>query len=155
MSNLKLMHSSTFLIYLHSGWNGEEAAIKKANENWRLAVIHVPGTILTSYSCFFVALIVFLRVLVVKQPLTYKDAHKKIGRIGSIVIWSFALLVNLCPLIVALPPLFNISLYGITFVWTIRVSLSLPILLTLIMYGMLLYALKPVSYTHLTLPTKA
>ena len=136
------MRSNTFLIYGHSGWNGKEAAIRKANENWRLAAIHVPGTVLTSSSCFFVALIVFLRILVVKQPLTYDDAHEKIGRIGSIAIWSFALLVNLCPLIVSLPPIFDISKYGIAYVWTIRVSLSLPILLTLIMYGMLLYTLK-------------
>ena len=136
------MRSNTFLIYGHSGWNGKEAAIRKANENWRLAAIHVPGTVFTSSSCFFVALIVFLRLLVIKHPLSYHTAHDKIGRIGSIAIWSFALLVNLCPLIVSIPPIFEIPLYGNTYILAIRISYSFPILLTLLIYGLLLRALK-------------
>ena len=118
------------------------ARIRRANENWRLTGLLLPGTVLTSSSCFFAALIVIHRLLVVKKPLSYYTAHDKIGHIGSILIWSFSLLVNLCPLIVSIPSNFEIPLYGNTHIWAIRISHSFPILLTLIMYGLLLRALK-------------
>ena len=106
------------------------------------AFLLLPATTLTGSSCLFVALIVFLRLLTIKSPMTYARTHAKLGHIGSRTIWSFSFIVNLVPVIGSLPSVSEPKLRYICRAIAIHASLSAPILLTLIMYGILLYTLK-------------
>ena len=124
-----------------SGWNGMTRKLAKDNEDWKLYGIVFPSYALSSSSCYFVALIVFLRLYAIKQPMNYKTAHKTIGRISSILIWTFSSFASLLVFILSLPSFHTPNIH-ILFVTVFHLFHSLPILLTVILYAMLLYTIK-------------
>ena len=128
-----------------SDWNGKLLEYRKNGENWRPTGVLFPGTMLTASSCCFVSLIVFLRFLIVKHPLRYGDVKERIGYFGSIIIWIFSLLVNLVPVIISIPSIFEKTLYANAHIWSIRITHVFPVCMTLISYGMLLYTLRQTS----------
>ena len=69
----------------------------------------------------------------------YQNVHKKVSRIGYIVIWMVSLLIPLIKFILTLPQV-NVS-YGVMFIFMIIESfglVALPTLLTIMLYGILL-----------------
>lgn len=103
-----------------------------------------PFVVFAGSSTCFVALIVLLRFLSIKNPMTYKTAHKKISRIGCIVIWCTSFLVPSIAFIFQLPSLFDpVVLTETTSYVIVGIVLGVfPTLLTIISYVASLYALK-------------
>ena len=122
--------------------------VREAGGTWRISGLLFPGQLLIASSCYFVALVVLLRLLAITQPIGYDTLHQKIGIIGSIAIWVFSLLLNLIPMIISLPPYFEGSLYNSAHLWVFRLCSSVPVLLTLFLYGLLLYKVKQIGGGH-------
>ena len=97
------------------------------------------------------ALIVFLRLRSIKHPMTFQDTHKKLSSIVSATIWIGLSVLGLIYLAMSFPPFYNKTVYVIGWIFAIYILMVFPILLTIIMYGVLLYTLKKgTSSTHLS-----
>ena len=91
---------------------------------------------------YFVALIVLLRLLIVKYPMDYEDKHETIGRISTISIWSLALIVPSIIFIISLPDIYTLDVWVRGRVVAFQLLQTFPLLCTTIMYAILLYILK-------------
>ena len=107
----------------------------------------LPSNILLSCSCYFVAVIVFLRLLAVKRPTDFEAAHERVSRIGSILIWMFTLLAWLPHFVLSFPSTYDPDVVSITHSIAFVVCHTVPILSTVLMYIMLLCTLKRSWYT--------
>ena len=124
------------------GIDGTLDKYRKCDEVWRIAVIKFPACSISGTSSLLVALIVFLRLLMVRHPTSYESVLKPLSRIGCIVAWALPLLVSSTMFIVSLPPLYDINIYN-TFVAIVNYGLlAAPILLTVVIYVMLLWSLN-------------
>ena len=109
-------------------------------------ILVVPVYVLQGSSCYLVALIVFLRLLAVKHPVTYSTTHKRLSNIISVTIWIALSLIASVSLmsnvffneLKAIEEHTYLTIQGIAF----TICFSLPILSTIIMYGVLLYNLR-------------
>ena len=101
--------------------------------------------VLQGSSSYLVGLIVLLRLLSVKHPMTFSTTHKKLSNVISISIWTSVSLSSVVMLIFSF--LFHklnaIQKHTYLIVGGIAyfINFSLPILSTITMYGALLYTL--------------
>ena len=133
------------MLFYQSAWNGEMQRMRKNVENWgvfKLNGILFFSNVCTGSSCYFVALVVFLRLLTVKRPASYESMHEKLSRFGSFTIWGFSLVVWSLPLIASCPSVYDRNLYLATNFISFHVTHTIPILATVIMYFVLLWVLK-------------
>ena len=124
-----------------SGIDGTLAKYRECGEIWRAAGMVTPSYVFGATSSYLVALIVLLRLLMVKRPMSYQSIHKSVSRIGCIVIWVFSLLVSSVYFIVHLP-FFDASVREILNAIQNYGLLTTPILLTVVLYVMLICFLK-------------
>ena len=110
--------------------------------DWKLYGIMFPLDVLTSSSLYFVVAIVSLRLLVVKHPMNFQALHEKFGRIGSIVIWTIPVLVYSASFVLALPSFHEQKVLAIFNFIAFQVTRTLPVLLTVVLYTVLLRTLK-------------
>ena len=111
-------------------------------------LILLPIWMLQGASCYFVALIVLFRLMSVKNPMTFRTGlpttskYKKLSNIISVTIGLVLLLISLIGFILSFNSSYNKTPYIICKVSAFHIFFTLPILSTLIMYGVLLCALK-------------
>ena len=145
-----LFHSNPEVLVLNgiiltpypSGINGTLHKYKACGELWRAAGMVMPQYVFGATSSLFVALIVLLRLIMIKRPMSYQNVHKSVSRIGCIVIWVVSLLVSSVYFIVHLPPLYAANVVRIVTAIATFGLLTAPILLTILLYVMLLCSLK-------------
>ena len=118
---------------------------RECDQVWRLAGMAWPGNSLCGTSSLLVALIVLLRLLMVKQPTNYRSIHKAASRIGCIFVWVFPLGVSSIKFIISLPPLYDANIYRPFLVIENFTIVTAPILLTVLLYAILLCSLNPQS----------
>ena len=63
-------------------------------EEWKMRAVYICFFIFQCTSCYFVLLIVILRMRVVKNPIGFTTFHKKITKISCILIWMFVIILN-------------------------------------------------------------
>ena len=101
-----------------------------------------PFMALGGSSSYFVTVIVLLRLLTITKPIGYEAAHKKLSRIACPFIWIFSLLLPTIVLIFSLPSIFDASVFHIVMQLSMHLLGSVPMVSTLVIYGILLYTLK-------------
>ena len=126
-----------------SGLDGTLQRYRDDHEVYRIKGTIVPIFVFTSSSSFFVALIVLLRLLMVKRPMSYERTHERVSRIGCIVIWVMSLALPSISFVISLPYFYNPKIYSIANLIESQALLTAPILLTVAIYVMLLCTLRP------------
>ena len=127
--------------------DGTLAKYRICNEEWRIILMVAPFLMGASISSYFVALIVLLRLLMIKRPMNFEDVHKVVTRIGCITIWVVVLLISFIHLLVSLSTPSDRSVHN-AFVAIEQYGLvGAPILLTVIFYVMLFCTLDPQTAT--------
>ena len=116
---------------------------KDCGEGWKIAGITFPLRVLTGSSSYLVLLIVLLRLLAVKRPMDYGPIHKKVSRIGCILIWTISLLLPLLDFLLTLPSVYNSKVYGAAAGFQFLVFFIGPTFSTVIIYCLLLCNLNP------------
>ena len=109
-----------------------------------------PTLVLSGSSSFLVSLIVFLRFLSIKRPIGFETTHKKVSHIGSILIWSFCLLVSSTIFVLTVPGIYHKNIYFVAIGVEVHVIYTFPIITTVIIYVILLYTLKQQSDTAMS-----
>ena len=135
----------TELTFYSSGINGMHDKYRECGEVWRLAGMAWPGWSLSGTSSSLVALIVLLRLIMVKRPMSYRSIHKAVSRIGCIFVWMFPVLVSSTKFILSLPPLYDVNVFRPFVMVENFVIVMAPILLTVFLYIILLCSLNPQS----------
>ena len=102
----------------------------------------LPGVALTGTSGLLVSLIVLLRLLMLKLPLSYRSVHKQVSGIACIVAWVLPLLLSSITFIGALPPFYDVNVYNTFVTITNQLLVTFPILLTVLLYVMLMCSLN-------------
>ena len=74
--------------------------------------------------------------------MNYQLLHEKISHVGSIAIWCFPVVVNAPLVIMNLPGVYNLNAVRWTTIILLHVTHTIPMLVTLIIYGILLYTLR-------------
>ena len=116
--------------------------LKEDGEQAKLNAILIPMYVLQAASCYFVLLIVFLRLRSIKHPMTFQTTHKKLSNIVSATIWIVLFLLGTISLIASFPPVYNKTAYTIGKIILNLIFWVFPLLATIIMYVVLLYTLK-------------
>ena len=99
----------------------------------------LPVYVLQGSSCYLVALIVFLRLLSIKYPLRFRTTHRNISNIISVSIW---IALSLIASIGFISSFYSLKTGLTARVIAFHIFFSLPILSTIVMYGVLLHILK-------------
>ena len=134
------------MTFYKSAFDGTQEELRGSGKQWKMDAIWLVVYVLQASSCYLVALIVYLRLLSVKHPLTFSTKHKRLSNIFSLIIWITLTLIGSVMFILSF--LFNEfnniqeQTYNIIKCITFNIFFSLPILLTIITYGVLLYTLK-------------
>ena len=119
------------------GMDGRRDKYQVCGQAWIITGISFPSWALAASSSYLVALIVLLRLMMIRKPMSYEGTHKTISIAGCIFIWVFSILVPSVQLIVSFPSLFDVDVYN-TFVAIQTYGLLVtPITLTVFLYVML------------------
>ena len=132
------------------GIDGTLDMYRACGEVWKAAGMVMLCYIFGATSCFLVALIVLLRLLMVKWPLSYQSVHKSVSRNGCILIWVVPLLVSSTKFIVSLPVFYDANILKIFTGIENYGLMTAPILLTVLLYVMLLCSLKTQTAARIT-----
>ena len=130
-------------ILYQSAFDGTSEEFKRAGKQWKVDAILFPVYVLQGSSCYLVGLVVLLRLLSVKHPMTFSTTHKKLSKVISVTIWIalsviFAVMLILSFLYHKLNAIQE-QAYVIVGIIAFHIYFSLPILSTIVMYGALLY----------------
>ena len=101
-----VFYNSMFLISYQSGWDLEDRS-----ESWKYKGAYIPSYVLAGARSYFVALIVLLRLMIVKYPMNYAEKHEKVGRISTISIWALSLTVPSILFIISLPGIYVLDVW--------------------------------------------
>ena len=115
---------------------------RQTGESWRIYGLTYPTFVFSSASSFLVLLIVLLRYLAIKNPMSFESSHIKYGKIGSAMIFSFCFIVPSITFVLTAPSIYDQKLYTVFNMIVFHIIYTIPITGTLIMYGMLIYALR-------------
>ena len=126
-----------------SGMDGTLEKNRDCDEQWRNTLTITPVVATASTSSYFVALIVLLRLLMIKQPMNFESVHAVVTRIGCITIWMMVLVICSIKFILSLPSISARSVYSAFESIEHYGLLTAPIVLTVIIYVMLLCTLDP------------
>ena len=115
---------------------------RHCGEAWRIVGVYFFPHALTGSSSYLVTLIVLFRLLMVTQPLRYESVHEAMSRIGCITIWVLSLLLPAISLITSLPYFYDPNIYSAVIDIAVYGLVTVPILLTVIIYAILLFTVK-------------
>ena len=135
--------NSRILMHYQLGMDGTLAKNRHCDELWRNIGVIGPSIAFGSIGSYLVALIVLLRFLMIKRPMSYGSVHEAVSRIGCITIWVLVFLISSIKFIVSLPSTFNRNIFNAVEGIESYGLLIAPILLTVIIYVMLLCTLNP------------
>ena len=113
-------------------------------EHWKTAIIRFFFFSFQCSSCYFVFLIVVLRLCIVINPMDFVALHKKITRVSCIVIWCFMIAINMLPIFCSAQAISGeydgdrkVSSYKAV----LHIGITIPILLTSFVNAYLSFAL--------------
>ena len=106
-------------------------------EVWRMSGMGLPLAVVGATSTLFVTLIVLLRLIMVTRPMNYRSVHKKVSRIGCIVIWVVSLLIPSIEFILSLPQIYDVNAFR-AFSTFRNAYFTVPVPLTILIYAILL-----------------
>ena len=91
--------------------------------------------VLSTTTCLHVALLVYLRMVTITRPFSYKDTHIKLRHISIVVIWVVSVIICFLPVLASY---FNQEeFYDISRIVLLHGFHSIPVICIIIMYGKL------------------
>ena len=124
------------------GMDGRRDKYQVCGQAWIISGISFPSWALAASSSYLVALIVLLRLMMIRKPMSYEGTHKTISIAGCIFIWVLSILVPSVQLIVSFPFLFDVDVYNTFIAIQTYGLLVAPITLTVFLYVMLQCSIK-------------
>ena len=109
-------------------------------EDWRIDLLRCVPRVLETSSCLHVTLLVFLRLLAIKKPLSYGEIHDKLRRISIIIIWIASITIQLVALIILIFEQGEAYLYYKDV--TLHIFHTFPVICIIIMYTLLIWTLE-------------
>ena len=113
---------------------------EECDEYWKISGLNLSTQVLTAASTQFVSLIVLLRLLMVRRPMSFERLHEAISRIGCKIVWAFSLLI---PTITFVVSFYDQYIFSTIVAIQAQGLCTVPILLTIVMYGILICSLEP------------
>ena len=86
------------LIFYISGQFGDMQDFAIKNEEWKMALLRACYVSFQNASCYFVFLIVALRLKFVRDPI--RTDTKRTTRIACVAVWCIVILVNFLPIFI-------------------------------------------------------
>ena len=103
--------------------------------SWKLAVLQFFIFTFQTVSCYFVLLVVVLRISMVTNPTGFRNFHKKFARILVIIIYFFAVILNTVPIFSTMPaivgPYAPLDTKNIGYIVALHLGLTTPVLLSM------------------------
>ena len=136
----------------------------KKNEEWKMALLRGFYVPFINASCYFVFLIVALRLKFIRDPMS-NDTMRLI-KIACIVVWLLVFIVNLLPIIASIPvaskdPFFDVeeakrvkNPVVICYLIVLHVGITLPLILTIIANVILSFSVNKLKRTTFVLEKK-
>ena len=99
---------------------------------WIVAIVRFFFFTFQCASCYFVLLIVILRMSIVRNPLEFDKIHEKITNPSCIVIWCIVVILNAMPVLMGSPAVVQeISKRTLTYTMVLHLGVTLPLLLAI------------------------
>ena len=124
------------------GMHGRRDKYEVCDQAWIITGISFPSWVFAASSSYFVALVVLLRLMMIRKPLSFEGTHKTVSIAGCIFIWVLSILVPSVQLIVSFPFLFDVDVYNTFIAIQTYGLLVAPITLTVFLYVMLQCSIK-------------
>ena len=107
-----------------------------ADENWRIGILRFFIFTFQCASCYFITLIVILRIRMVLNPTGFHSFHKKYAKISVIIIWCFCIVLNSAPIFGTIPEITgpNIPVHekNVPYLIVHHLGLTTPLVLSVI-----------------------
>ena len=118
---------------LITGQNGNLSKFWKTEEEWKIRLAYMCFYTFQIASCYFVALIVFLRMTMVRNPTGFKAFHKKITMPSCISIWLLVVVLYSAPAIYLQSHVINnINITNVIITVRLHTGVTLPILFSIL-----------------------
>ena len=122
------------------GSSGEYGECGYLSKDWRIEALKCVPRTLSSATCLHVAVLVYLRLVGITQPLKYEQIHHRLRYISIVAIWLVSIVIDLIP-VVALR--FKQELIYDIFREVIFHGLhTIPVICIVLMYGKLSWVLS-------------
>ena len=122
--------------------------IQAADEDWKIAVVRGLYITFQNSSCFFVLLIVLLRLSIVRNPMLAGNIKEASVKVTCAIIWALALFLNMLPVISALTiteenrsklPMM------VCYIIVLHVGITVPLAMTIISKLYLIFYLREIK----------
>ena len=128
---------------------GEDKTLKAfamANppEHWKTAIIRFFFFTFQCSSCYFVFLVVILRLCIVTNPMDFVTLHRKITRASCIIIWLFMIAINLLPIFCSAQAIsgeYDGDRKVASYISVLHIGITTPLVLTTLVNAYLRFAL--------------
>ena len=129
------------MFFYISGQFGDMQDFAIKNEEWKMALLRACYVSFQNASCYFVFLIVALRLKFVRDPI--RTDTKRTTRIACVAVWCIVIIVNFLPIAASIPlasmdtiPMEEMKRVktplNICFIIVLHVGITLPLILTVI-----------------------
>ena len=118
--------------------------MKDLPEHWKTATIRFFFFTFQSASCYFVFLVVILRLCIVINPMDFVTLHKKITRASCIIIWLLMIVVNMLPILCSAQAIsgpYHPKRKVASYKAVLHIGITAPIVLTTLVNAYLRFAL--------------
>ena len=112
--------------------------------DWRIKMVYLVPSILQTASVLHVTVLVFMRLLAISRPTTYRDTHKQIRFKSIIIIWILSITTHLFCVV---PQFFTTEIFYLHYALIctyidLYVFRALPVVSIVLMYVTLIWILK-------------
>ena len=135
------------------GQFGELVEQHKDRDEWKTAILrsfYIPFQIC---SCYFVLVVVFLRVRIIQKPLEFEALVTKPLKIACSMVWIVSVLLNMMPIMTSVPSIrkSNVNDYRTDLVFSylivLHVGVTVPLTITILYKVYLSIILKKIDQT--------
>ena len=106
------------------------------DESWKIAILRFFIFIFQCASCYFIALIVILRIKMVSDPTGFHSFHKKYAKISVIIIWCISIVLNSAPIFGTIPEIIGpnapVNEKNVPYVTLLHLGLTTPLVLSVV-----------------------
>ena len=137
--------------------------IKKNNEEWKMAILRAFYVTFQNSSCYFVGLIIVMRLRAIRNPLGREMDHVSTKK-TCIFIWCISVVINLLPVASSVAFInetknlnfektFEVKMgLAISFILVLYIGVIIPLALTIIANISLIVTVRKIKHSSKTLP---
>ena len=114
-------------------------------EDWRVELMTFVPNVLQTSSILHVAVLVYLRLLAILKPMSYKDVHEKVRKRSIPIIWVVSIASRLISVLTQIFEPMPKPFYAAYRYIALHVFHTVPIIFIICMYVKLVWTLKKIS----------